>query len=224
MKLAIGCIITSILLNQIPNLFEGPTSWYIYSSVKQFELSMWLIFAVSLISYKQLVLKSVLAVWAVTDFVDAFNPLLWELFGNWLFPIHAIKAIIATIWVLFIWFRSYDRENDPLDTEHFFLVGVRPTGLQDFILSLIKEPHGGSGIYANGNFYHYRHGQLKIHTLEYLIRAQNKYRIRKIRKIDPTRLSQLNNLLYTKYKKWSLINNCKTVLEPILWERGKPLF
>jgi hypothetical protein len=127
------------------------------------------------------------------------------------------------ILVRYVW-RNYEKESDSLDEEHFFSVGIIPTGFQDFILSLVNDPVGGVGIYAQGKFYHYRKGQLFIHNKAYLKKTSKKYRIKRMRKLDDGRIKMLESLRGSKYSTWSWIWNCKTVLEPILSNRGRPYF
>ncbi len=212
------------LLHITTRFVPGAIAWDFYSFAKQAETSILVMYALSLISYKKLAIKSILAAWLVTELVSCGNLAFWIVFQkNFIYPL-LIKSGLSLAWVLYIWFRNYDRANDCLDNDHFFMVGIRPSSPQDFILSLIKEPHGGVGIYFHGKFYHYRKGVLQTHDRKFLERAGSKYRILKIRKVDQARRSVLRSLLnQEKYRKWSWKYNCKTVLEPILGSRGKPL-
>lgn len=197
-------------------------AWDCFAFVKQVETAVLSLFIASLIPYKNLAAKSVMFIWFVTEIVDTSGYLFWFSFGkNFLYP-YAIKAILSAVLLLYIWFKNYERESDDLDDEHFFLVGIRPKKIQDFLLSLIKEPIGGVGIYVQGRFYHYRKGQLQVHDRQYLDKSSQKYRIHRHRRVDEKRKQALQNLIGTKYGKWSLLYNCKTVLEPILGERAKP--
>lgn len=223
MKKTLLLLVSITVLHLLVRLSPDEFAWDVYSIVKQIESSLLVLYSISLISYRQLAIKSILAAWFITEVVDIFNYLFWLAFDNKIAYLYIIKAILSMSWLLYIWFRNYDRVNDLLDEEHFFLVSIRPNSLQDFILSLIKEPVAGGGIYAKGVFFHYRKGELQTHDRKYIERLGNKYRIRRIRRIDPDRLLILDSLLGSKYGKWSLLYNCKTVLEPILSSRGKPI-
>lgn len=224
MKKLIPLLTFITALHAITRFVPDAIAWDFYSFAKQLETAILVLFALSLVSYRNLAVKSILAAWFVTEIVSCSNLLFWIIFEkNFIYPL-LIKAGFSLAWILYIWFRDYDRTNDCLDNEHFFMVGIRPNSPQDFILSLIKEPHGGVGIYFHGKFYHYRKGALQVHDRKYLERAGSKYRILKIRKVDPARRLVLKSLLHQeKYCKWSWKYNCKTVLEPILSSRGKPL-
>lgn len=195
-----------------------------YSVSKQLEIFLWIAATVSLIPYRYLFVRSICAIWAVLAFVDSFNYIAFLIFGKAVFSAYLVKASLSLMWVLYIWFRDYDQGSDPLDEESFFLVGIRPKGAQDFLLSLLKEPVGGVGIYAQGQFFHYRKGRLQVHDRKYLERSGQKYRIRRVRPVDAKRLQTLQHLIGSKYEKWGLKYNCKTVLEPILGERAKPFW
>lgn len=220
--LSTGLFIT--LLHITTRFVPDSIAWDYYSFAKQLETSILVLYALSLVSYKKLAIKSILAAWFITELISSGDVLFWIVFQkNFIYPL-IIKAGFSLIWILYIWFRNYDRANDCLDNEHFFMIGIRPNSPQDFVLSLIKEPHGGVGIYFHGNFYHYRKGALQVHDRKFLERAGSKYRILKIRRVDRARRSIIHSLLHQeKYRKWSWKYNCKTVLEPILSSRGKPL-
>ncbi|MCP4393419.1 MAG: hypothetical protein GY804_04010, partial [Alphaproteobacteria bacterium] len=140
--------------------------------------------------------------------------------------VYILKIASSVLFFFYIFWKNYDRENDKLDEDHFFIVGIKPNEFQDFLISIIKEPYGGTGIYAQGKFYHYRHGALQVDNKKYVERLTrlNKYQIKKSIKLDKKRIQVLENLKYSKYKKWSWKNNCKTVLDPVLWRRSKPIF
>lgn len=224
MRRILSAIILSTILNSIPHFFEGAIAWHVWAECMILEMAMWTWIAMSFIPYKKLQLKSILAIWIVTDIVDFLLYPLWFYIPDNVYLSYSLKFTLCVAWLCFIWFRNYERENDVLDDEHFFKVGIRPADPQDFLLSLIREPIGGTGIYACGNFYHYRKGKLVVEDKKYIMRAGNKYRIYKMRKIDLDRLNMLDSLIHGKYSAWSWIWNCKTVLEPILSKRGKPLF
>jgi hypothetical protein len=138
--------------------------------------------------------------------------------------LYAFKTVFCGAFVLrFLW-RNYDKGSDELNETHFFIVGIRPRGLQDFFLSLIKEPIGGIGVYAKGKYYYYRHGRLTVGDKNLIKRKAYKYRIIKRDKIDPNKIEVLESLIGSKYSRWSLLINCKTVLEPTISKRGKPIF
>lgn len=224
MKKLIFLLIFTTGLHAITRFVPDAIAWDFYSFAKQLETAVLVLYAFTLVSYRNLAVKSILAAWGVVELVSCTDLLFWITFEkNFIYPL-LIKAGLSLAWILYIWFRDYDKVNDCLDDEHFFIVGIRPNSPQDFLLSLIKEPHGGVGVYFHSKFYHYRKGILQVHDRRYLEKAGNKYRILKIRKVDVARLSAFNSLLsQDKYKKWSWKYNCKTVLEPILSSRGKPL-
>lgn len=223
MKTLLVLLASVTILQQIPQLVPPEIAWDIYSVTKQLQVSLFALYAFSLIPYEKLAVKSLLAVWVITEFVDACNLGIWVLFQESYHYILAIKAVLSIIWLFYIGFRNYSRENDQLDDDHFFLVSCRPADFQDFLLSMIKDPVGGSGVYCQGDFYHYRKGILQVHDQRYIKLAGNKYIIRRIRPIDQDRVNQFRKLPESKYAEWSLLYNCKTVLGPILGPLGKPL-
>lgn len=217
-------LVLIVFLRQIPHIVPAGIAWDIYSITKQLQVALFALLAFSLVPYKKLAAKSLLAIWIITEFIDACNLGIWLLCQESYNHILIIKAVLSLGWLSYIWFRNYDRESDSLDGDNFFLISCRPNAPQDFLLSLIKDPVGGSGIYYQDKFYHYRKGILQIHNRRYIELAGNKYIIRRIRPIDEKRVDVLNSLPGSKYAKWSLLYNCKTVLGPILSSRGKPLF
>lgn len=222
MRAILAVLSITTLLNFTVRFVPDGMAWDYFAFVKQVETAALSLLIVSLIPYRNLAAKSVMFIWFVTEIVDSAGYLFWFFFGkNFLYP-YAIKAILSVALLLYIWFKNYERESDDLDEGHFFLVGIRPKGIQDFLLSLIKEPVGGVGIYVQGRFYHYRKGRLQVHDRGYLEKSSQKYRIRRIRPVDEKRKNELQNLIGGKYEKWSLLCNCKTVLEPIMGERAKP--
>lgn len=223
MKRFLIVIFLSIGLNFLPQLFEGEKAWYIFSMTKQFEVFMWIAAGMSVIPYRYLFVKSICAIWAVLALIDSFGYLAYLSFEDLYYPIYFLKASGSLLWVLYIWFRDYERGNDELDDVHFFKVSIRPNSPQDFILSLIKDPVGGTGIFARGKFYHYRKGYFCVHDYRYIKKSGNKYRIEKKGRIDPRRIAELEWISEDpKYFKWTILHNCKTVIEPILGDRRKP--
>ena len=224
MKRVLLAVAISIIYGIIPHTVKSTLAWDLYVICKHVELFTWLLVLTSFIPYKQLAVKSIMAVLVVTEFFDIVTYSLWFFLidSPLIFYIKTVSCISAFIWM---YWRDYNKGNDTLDMFHFFSVGIRPNSLQDFILSLVKDPVGGVGIYARGKFYHYRKGELQIHDERYIDRLKDKYKIKRIRRIDERRLEALDYIINSrKYTKWSWFYNCKTVLEPILSMRGRPYF
>jgi hypothetical protein len=225
MKRVLIAVVISIICGMIPNMIESNSlAWRLYTVFKHVELFTWLLVLTSFIPYKQLATKSVMAVLVVTELFDILIYSFWFLSLNLylIFFIKTVSCISAFIWM---YWRDYNKGNDILDNDHFFMVGIRPNSLQDFILSLVKDPVGGVGIYVKGELYHYRHGSLQVNNDAFISKYKSKYRIKKIREIDERRLFTLKYIINSnKYTKWTWFYNCKTVLEPILGKRGKPYF
>lgn len=223
MKKLLTLLAAIVFLRQIPHFVPPEIAWDIYSITKQLQVALFALYAFSHIPYKKLAIKSLLAIWIITEFADACNLGFWLMFQESYNHITIIKAVLSLGWLLYIWLRNYDREDDLLDDDNFFLISCKPSNPQDFLLSLIRDPVGGSGIYYQDKFYHYRKGILQVHNRRYIELADSKYIIRRIRLIDEKRVNVLNSLPGSKYAKWSLLYNCKTVLAPILSSRGKPI-
>jgi len=198
-------------------------SWDMFALCKHVEIMVWLMVLFHFIPYKNLAAKTLVAVLVVVELIDVVSYPIWY---SSMHPvlIYSVKAIASLVIFIYYWWRDYDKGNDILDEFNFFTVGIRPNGFQDFILSLLREPVGGVGVYAKGEFYHYRHGLLQIDSRAYIERLNSKYRIKRMRRCDARRLKVLKSLTKSKYSAWSWLWNCKTVLEPILGKRGKPLF
>lgn len=217
-------VIASVLLGLLPSVWPDPKeAWDVLQACNRAEIAIWLAVLTSFVPYRNLMAKSFVACLVLIEGFEAVSYFFWWMLDYPYFW-YVVKALLCLDLVFYICWRDYDRANDELDDEHFFQVGIRPVSFQDFILSMVKDPVGGVGIYADGNFYHYRHGRLVIHDRKYIDQAKGKYRIKKMRRIDRRRMKVLVSLTKSKYSKWTWIWNCKTVLEPILGKRGRPLF
>ena len=226
MRKIISALILSNLIYLIPHCIKNKDiAWDIYIACSRFELFLWVFVFGLFVPYKQLAIKSVLFSLALFEFIDSIIFTI-QIYIPLNATVYVFKIACAVLFFFYIYWKNYDVENDILDEEHFFKIGIIPTEFQDFMLSLHKDPVGGMGVYANGKFYHYRHGMVQIDEKKYVERLtkQKKYKIQKSVKLDKKRTKALEGLEYTKYKKWSWIYNCKTVFEPILTNRGKPLF
>jgi len=215
-------VVCGILPSVWPNVYQ---SWEVYAICTRIEVLTWLFVLFLFIPYKRLSVKTTALCLCCIEVVDiAAMGAYW---GSTSSPYlsYLFKTLICLLVLLrYVW-RNYDMGSDALDEDHFFAVSIIPDNFQDFVLSLIKEPVGGIGIYADGGFYHYKKGRLVVHDKRYLTRLNYKYRIRRGRKLDRKRLTILIALrTFKKYSAWSWLWNCKTVLEPILSEKGKPLF
>ena len=226
MKRIIVVAILTSLLNLLPraSFVSNDLSWDLYYLCTRIEIAAWLAVATSFIPYRHLATKSLAGIFVIQEFFDALAFGLVLAIGREFSWLYWIKVLAVIDWTCFICWRDYDRSNDELDEDHFFKVGIIPTGFQDFLLSLMSDPLGGTGIYAQGCFYHYRKGRMAIHNKEYIKRASSKYRIIRMGPIDEMKLRYLKSMQHSGYSKWSWVYNCKTVLEPILSKRGSPYF
>lgn len=224
MKRILIAFIVASILEITPHLFaDTAQAWDVMEICSTSKNAVWLLVLLTYIPYKQLFAKSFVLVLFINELMDPLTYITWPLLKN-LYLTYSIKFTVGLALILHIWWKNYETANDELDEHHFFRVGIRPKGLQDFLLSLIKDPIGGVGIYARGQYYHYRHGKLAVHDRKYLERTKHLYRIKRMRRIDEKRLAILKALKHSKYSQWSWLWGCKTVLEPILGKRGKPLF
>lgn len=213
------------VLDCIPVLFAGtPNHWGASILADRGKLTVACFLVSILIPYRNLTLKSLFLAWGISELLLFLNFFLNYYETGFQIPVIWTASFIVLTWMFKIWFRDYDKGNDPLDDVHFFQVGIIPKSPQDFFLSLFREPIGGSGIYVQGKFYYYRKGKLVIQNRKFLERAQSKYQIRCIRPVDSSRKAVLEGLVDSKYSRWSLLYNCKTVLSPILGRGGRPLF
>ncbi len=223
MKRVITGFVIASFLSLLPSIVDFRDAWVFKMMCENLEIFTWLIILFMYIPYKNLFAKSLILILAVNECMDPIAFFTWPLFKN-PYYIYILKFAISATLLFHIWHKNYERDNDELDDAHFFRVGIRPKGAQDFIQSLIGDPVGGVGIYARGQYFHYRHGELKVHSRKYLERSKKLYRIKKMRRIDEKRLAVLKKLPSSKFSKWTWIWGCKTVLEPIIGKRGRPLF
>lgn len=220
---AILIVLSAITLMNLSVRFVPDTmAWDFFAFIKQSETAILSMLIVFLIPYRNLAAKSIMFIWFITEVVDLYGYGFWLLFEQNFLYLYGVKATLCFGALTRFWFRNYERENDELDEEHFFMVGIRPASVQEFLVSLIKEPVGGVGIYVQGKFYHYRKGVLQVHDRKYLEKTKHKYRIQKVRPVDEERMKVLESLVGGKCEHWSMLYNCITVLEPILSERAKP--
>jgi hypothetical protein len=213
----------SSLLGYLPTFFSTSSAWDVYAIANRLEVLIWLSVFFMFIPYRSLASKSVIAAAIVIEIINIIN-FLFYIYDHTLIGVFPAKVCLCICIMCYIVVRDYNIENDPLDEEHFFKVSRIPDSLQDFLLSLIKDPLGGTGVYAQNKFYHYSKGKLVVHDKEFLFRKKDKIKIIRMRSIDDERLNTLNSLINSRYSEWSLLLNCKTVLEPIIGDRGKPIF
>lgn len=232
MKNFISAVIITSLINGIPHIPEtvlpfmtDEFSWKIYYLCTRFEVMIWLIFVFTCIPYGQLAAKSICGILIMQEIFDILTYAIYlnsniELF----YPLLILKIILYINWIIYICWRDYDCGNDELDNKHYFKISARPEGFQDFFLSLFNDPVGGTGIYVRGDYIHYRRGFLQVDDLKYLMYVKYKIRIKKMRPIDNDRELWLERILCGKWSKWTWVNNCCTVIHPILGKKGKPFF
>lgn len=225
MKRISTAIIITALCTQLYRICgdNNPLAWDIYCCSLMFKNAVWLWILFSFISYNKLIIKSAVFVVFVYELSEVLLYFTWHFFGGVEYYLYILKTFLCCLSFLYVCFRCYTLNNDVLDDEHFFIIGIKPDTFQDFILSLFKRPIGGVGIYARGVLYHYHKGILKEHSKDYVLLRKPKFQIIKERRITAKRLTVLKGLKNSPYSKWSLRYNCITVLLPIVIGKGKPL-
>lgn len=204
----------------LPDLFPG-NEWNVYT-LFGLALQAGLFFCVyALIPHLHIGPKTIVFLLGTFHTVSFFNFFFYisEVFssqkywGGWF-----LSLVITYTWLYIICYREYFEKDDPLDDEHFFLVGVKPHDFRSFLRSLFNVPFGGVGVYAKGILYAYHKDYIREIPKTVALRS-GKYRFVKKGKINEEKLQFLKSIKHSKHKKWNLLHNCKTVLEPIVKEK-----
>lgn len=225
MKRIISSIILSFVITQAHRVFpDTSTAWDVYCCSLIGKNAIWLFVLFTFIPYKQLLTKTTIFLCFIYEMWDCLFYFIWQFIGGFYGYAYTGKALLCLSLLFFMIFRGYDKENDELDNDHFFLIAIIPNNFQNFVLSLFRRPIGGVGIYVRGDYFHYYRGKIVKHDANFIMRRKHKYKIIKERRIDGIRIDNLKTVLYsTKYQKWSLRYNCVTVFIPILSNRAGPL-
>lgn len=168
-------------------------------------------FALSLISYRNLRLKCLMAAvcgWASADLLQCVIWYSTGWGGYWIATAMELAGFVAmSAWY---WHRSYEQPSATPEPSHIYCLRSYPKTPQDFLISLCGffGPWGSYAIYCNGHVYRFRKGYL-IKT-----RATNNLDFRYHCTIGAAlKLSDIKTLDSMVGQKWALAgNNCITTL------------
>lgn len=212
-------ILLLTLAEKAVNTLSDDMIWYgaHYHSLWAIVAVLW--FLLRNVSYKQLEVKTVVAVWFAVAFTDVLLYPFWFLGYDTYYIASCVKFLTVSAILVLVFWRSYRMQSEEMKTGHVYLVRRIPDGPQDFILSLFfRQPVGGAGIALNGDWYHFHRGTLVKHPINRINHC--KYVIVEIRGSRSSDHLILNNLLGAK---WTWLVNCMTILYPLArWGRPAP--
>lgn len=141
------------------------------------------------------------------------------LYLNISFLIEWIRAITLSIWFGYIIFRNGKACEAELNNKDIFAIRSKPTGFQDYFLSLLDKYELGSyGLYYNGSYYHYRHGKMVKDSLRILKAQKDRFVVIKSKKYNQKIIDKIEKLVGSK---WTIISNCYTKIRPLLKENDR---
>lgn len=111
--------------------------------------------AARLCPYTNLRLKSLLAAFTAFSALDVLLYPVRYLMAPYI--VYGCEVSIALVFLIYIYNKWYNQDCDVLDDDHLFIVSKRVNGLKPLVVSMFSaDPQGGFGVYANGNWYHFR--------------------------------------------------------------------
>ena len=161
------------------------------------------------ISYKLLLFKTIVTLWAVMVTCSLAVYCMWLIGTPFTAPAMWIKSAAVVFYGIFLIRRSYRIKSDPIEAGNIYLVRRIPDSTQDFLVSLVTlEPFGGTGVICDGHWYHFHRGifvrsDIRCIPLDKCV----------ILKSRPERLDTDKYALDQKLgEKWTWRHNCLTVL------------
>lgn len=214
-KLAPAGLMLGLACNRLANvLADDDMVWRLHDITLSACFAFAALWALQLVPYASLRLKCAAAVVAGAAVVDLLCVVL-SIPGYWYWLVAQVVAGIGL--ASFYFLRSYDQPSDPIDDAHLFCLRSKPESLQDFLIAMlgVYGPSGGYSLYANGIIYRYRRGELVAKTCAGI--PPLRYHVTRGKPITGAMIRELKFLVGSK---WSLRNNCLTVLGP-LWRKHR---
>lgn len=214
-KLAPAGLMLALALNRLVNVLASDDMvWRLHDVTLSACFAFAALWAVQLVPYSSLRIKCAAAVVAGAAFVD-LACVVANLPGYWYWLVAQLFAGIGLAFFYFL--RSYDQPSDTIDDAHLFCLRSKPESLQDFLIAMlgVYGPSGGYSLYANGTIYRYRRGELTAKTCAGI--PPLRYNVTRGSPITSAMIRELQFLVGSK---WSLRNNCLTVLGPI-WRKHR---
>ena len=214
-RLAPAALMLALVCNRLANvLAPDDMVWRLHDVTLSACFACAALWAVQLVPYASLRIKCAGAVVAGAAVVD-LSCVVLSLPGYWYWLVAQLFAGIGL--ASFYFLRSYDQPSDDLDDDHLFCLRAKPESLQDFLIAMLGlyGPNGGYSLYADGVLYRYQRGELvaKSYRSLPLIRYQ-------VTRGRPVTDSMIRELQFLVGSKWSLRQNCLTVLGP-LWRKHR---
>jgi hypothetical protein len=201
-------VVACAIIGQLHFLFNGDASWDVFVLGLMAEA-----FILSLLLYRKY------------DYADlknkymSFIMCMFPLIQGFLFIIKdpvkyamafGILVTCSVVWFLYAVMRPYSRESDPLDDEYVYKVAKRPNSFVTFLVAMGREAFGRYSYYHSGTVFFYQKDIFLQKEFDNYIKADEEYIIiRTNKRATP----EVKDKLFKRCgSKWSLRNNCLTVL------------
>lgn len=207
-------LVLVVLLPLLPMAVPYPYTWDAGHLSYAIQATCMAFLAYRLTPYTRLHLKSLLAAFTAFSVLDvALYPSRYLMAP---YIVYGLEVCVAFIFLLYIHHKFYNIINDDLDDKHIFMVAAKPHNLRQLVVSMFCQmPIGGVGVYAGGNWYHYRRKSCQLEkTTSNVFRAvASNYHIIEIGPNSDRAIARLDAIVGIK---WTPTRNCITQLRPIL--------
>lgn len=210
MKILITLVVVEFLVSAVP--VSGDYAWYTHDILTHARVAALAAWVTSLIDYRQLALRCCLGWYTVAEVLHILTEIWWYFFDAYLPYLDWLRVGVALVVMAWYLYRQYEIPSDPLDGRHVFIVRRKPSGVQDWLLSMVGRATGGTSVYCRGFWYHYRHGEFVKSDKSELSTRLDRHVIIKSKRCDDEFVALINSIVGTR---WTLIHNCMTLVLPV---------
>lgn len=205
-------ILTMSMIQIVVNAtVSGDNLWYAEQFLSIFQTFVILCYLTVMISYRQLLVKTIAALWAAFTLADVVIYPMWYFGCNHAEHAYFVRAVLVVTTYIYVCVKSYTRtESDKLEPGYIYQVRAIPRNPQDMLLSILYlRPFGGTGVVCGEYWYHFRRGRIVRDKAAIIPRV--KCVIIKTRTERPRDSEALNNMIG---ERWTWTHNCATILYP----------
>lgn len=155
--------LTLVLLHLVPVLPDGEWLWKINDSVRALSFAVIATCMISLVPWRALKEKCLVAAIAGYGWADFLSCLLWYgLDLDWFWLSTILQAGGFLYFFSLYWWRSYKQPSAHIMDDNVYVLRRYPRSLQDFLIALLPTtaPYGGYAICVEKSVFMFRHGVL----------------------------------------------------------------
>ena len=214
-RLTLAGLMLALACNRLVNvLARDELVWVLHDVTISASITFSVMLAFFLMPYEFLRAKCAISAMCALCVVDLFC-VVSGASGYWYWLL--IQLISGVAAASFYLLRAHGVSLDELSQDYLYCLRAIPRGPQDLLISLggFNGSDGGYSLFANGFIYRYRRGVLIKQKIASI--PSDRYHVTRGSRINQEILAELECLVG---KRWTILENCITVLGPI-WRRNR---